>query len=208
MPIDSAYLTTNYVSTQSAWYAIYTRHQHEKVVAQALTRKGFETFLPLYAITRRWRDRTKVVSLPLFPCYVFLKGGIERRLDLITTPGIHALVSSAGEPSPIPPNEIEGIRRVVGSSFHVEPYPFLKCGQRVEVKTGPLAGVQGILVRKKSHYRLVLSVEMLGKAVSVEVNGFMVSRLNIKFDAQCAVAASVAERQQTSNSAKPLPLGH
>jgi transcription antitermination factor NusG len=160
------------------WYALYTRHQHEKTVVQILTSKGFETLLPVYQSARRWKDRTKVLSLPLFPCYVFLKGGLERQLDVMTTPGIHGVVSSAGRPAVIPTNEIDAIRRAVESGAHVEPHPLLRCGEWVRVKAGPLAGAEGILVRKKNLYRLVLSVEMLGKAVAVEVDAFLVEKIN------------------------------
>jgi transcription antitermination factor NusG len=156
------------------WYALYTRHQHEKMVNQVLTNKGFSTFLPLYATTRNWKDRTKALSLPLFPCYVFLKGGIERRLQILTTPGIYGLVSSAGQPAAIPDIEIEAIRRVVESGTRVEAHPFLKCGNWVRVKCGPLTGIEGILVRKKNISRLVLSVEILGTAASIEVAAFQV----------------------------------
>jgi transcription antitermination factor NusG len=159
---------------ESSWYAIYTRHQHEKTVAQILTGKGFNTFLPLYATTHHWKDRTKALTLPLFPCYVFLKGGIERRLQIITTPGIYGLVSSAGQPAAIPDIEIEAIRRVVDSGTRVEAHPFLKCGSRVRVKCGLLAGIEGILVRKKNISRLVLTVEILGTAAAIEVAAFQV----------------------------------
>ncbi len=179
-------------SSSSAWYAIYTRHQHEKTVARILTSKGFETLLPLYPSARRWKDRTKVLSLPLFPCYVFLKGGLERRLDIVTTPGIHALVSSAGQPAAIPPAEIEAIRRAVEGGARVEPHPFLKCGEWVRVKCGPLAGIQGILVRKKNLYRLVLSVEILGKAAAVEVDAFLVERLNGAPRGVCGIGYGIA----------------
>src|ERR1700674_422894 len=151
---------------ESSWYAIYTRHQHEKMVAQILTSKGFNTFLPLYAASHNWKDRIKALSLPLFPCYVFLKGGIERRLQIITTPGIYGLVSSAGQPAAIADFEIEAIRRVVESGTRVEAHPFLKCGKWVKVKLGPLAGIEGNLVRKKNISRLVLSVEILGTAAA------------------------------------------
>lgn len=164
----------------AAWYAIYTRHKHEKKVAKSLTSKGFQIFLPVYATAHRWQDRTKLLWLPLFPCYVFFKGGLERRLDLVTTPGIHALVSSAGRPAAIPHQEIDAIRRTVESGARVEPHPVLKCGVSVRVKTGPLAGVQGILLRKKNLCRLVLSVEMLGKAVAIEVDASQVERVSIK----------------------------
>jgi transcription antitermination factor NusG len=159
---------------ESSWYAIYTRHQHEKMVAQILTGKGFEAFLPLYTAIHEWKDRTKALSLPLFPCYVFLKGGIERRLQIITTPGIYGLVSSGGQPAAIPDFEIEAIRRAVESGARIEAHPYLKCGNWVRVKCGPLAGIEGILVRKKNISRLVLSVEILGTSASMEVAAFQV----------------------------------
>jgi transcription antitermination factor NusG len=163
---------------ESSWYAIYTRHQHEKMVAQILTSKGFEAFLPLYAATHDWKDRSKTVSLPLFPCYVFLKGGLERRLQIITTPGIYGLVSSGGQPAAIPDFEVEAIRRAVESGARIETHPYLKCGNWVRVKCGPLAGIEGILVRKKNVSRLVLSVEILGTAAAMEVAAFQVEAVN------------------------------
>jgi transcription antitermination factor NusG len=163
---------------ESLWYAIYTRHQHEKMVAQILTSKGFEAFLPLFATRHNWKDRTKALSLPLFPCYVFLKGGIERRLQIITTPGIYSVVSSGGQPAAIPNFEIEAIRRAVESGARIETHPFLKCGNWVRVKCGPLAGIEGILVRKKNISRLVLSVEILGTAAAMEVAAFQVEAVN------------------------------
>jgi len=164
--------------SESPWYAIYTRHQHEKTVAQILTSKGFEAFLPLYSATHNWKDRTKAVSLPLFPCYVFLKGGIERRFQIITTPGIYGLVSSGGQPAAIPDFEVEAIRRAVESGARIETHPYLKCGNWVRVKCGPLAGIEGILVRKKNISRLVLSVEILGTAAAMEVAAFQVEVVN------------------------------
>jgi transcription antitermination factor NusG len=161
-----------------AWHAVYTRHQHEKTIARILTLKGFETFLPLYQESRRWQDRVKLLSLPLFSCYVFLKSGLERRLDIITTPGIHDFVSTAGRPALIPAVEIEAIRRGVESGAYVEPHPLVNRGEWVRVRSGPLDGIEGILVRKKNVYRLVLSVEMLGKAAAVEVDATQVERIN------------------------------
>jgi transcription antitermination factor NusG len=166
--------STESQSLVSPWYAIYTRHQHEKMVAQILTSKGFNTFLPLYATIHDWKDRKKALLLPLFPCYVFLKGDIERRLQIITTPGIYGLVSSAGQPAAIPDAEIDAIRRVVESGVRVEAHPYLECGQRVRIKCGSLAGIEGILVRKKNISRLVLSVEILGTAAAIEVAAFQV----------------------------------
>ena len=177
MLTESRITAENHLS-DSSWYALYTRHQHEKMVDQVLTNKGFDTFLPLYATTHNWKDRTKALTLPLFPCYVFLKGGIERRLQILTTPGIYGLVSSAGQPAAIPDMEIEAIRRVVESGARVEAHPFLKCGTWVRVKSGPLAGIEGIFVRKKNITRLVLSVEILGTAAAIEVQAFQVEEVN------------------------------
>jgi transcription antitermination factor NusG len=177
MPRELINSLDDYTASPSTWYAIYTRHKHEKTVAQILTSKGLEIFLPLYAAAHRWKDRTKLVSLPLFPCYVFLKGGLDRRLDIVTTPGFFALVSNGDQPAAIPSHEIETIRRTVQSGALVEPHPFLKNGERVRVKCGALAGTEGILVRKKNLCRLVVSVEMLGKSVAVEVDAYLVEKV-------------------------------
>jgi transcription antitermination factor NusG len=163
-----------------SWYALYTKHQHERAIARNLMGKGFETFLPLYAAARRWKDRVKILDVPLFPCYVFLRAGAERRLDVIITPGVYDFVSSAGHPATIPAAEIEAIRQAVGSGARIEPHPFLRCGDRVRVKCGPLVGIEGVLVRKRNVYRLVLSVEMLGKAAAVEIDAALVERLDEK----------------------------
>lgn len=153
-----------------SWHALYTRHQHEKVVAQALSGKGFEVFLPEYTSSRRWKDRCKEISLPLFPCYVFMRGGLDRMLNIVTTPGVHSLVGWAGRPAVIPQHEIDSVRRTVDSALPVEPHPFLKFGDRARVKSGPLEGIEGVLVRKNNGFRLVLSVDMFQKSVAVEVD--------------------------------------
>ncbi len=163
-----------------AWHAVYTRHQHEKAAAEVLSKKGFEIFLPLYGVVHRWKDRSKRLSLPLFPCYLFLRGGLERSLDIMTTPGVHSLVRTAGQTAVIPQAQIDAVRQLIESSLGVEPHLFLSCGDWVRVKSGPLAGMEGILVRKKNHFRLVLSVEMLGKAASVEVDFSATERVSRK----------------------------
>ena len=105
------------------WHALYTRHQHEKVVAQALLSKGFDVFLPQYRAVHRWKDRQKEVMLPLFPNYVFIYGGLERMLNIVTTPGVHSLVTWGARPAEIPTEEIEAVRRLVNSPFEIEPHP-------------------------------------------------------------------------------------
>jgi transcription antitermination factor NusG len=159
------------------WCAIHTRHQHEKAVTHVLSNKGFETFLPLYDEVRRWKNRINIVSLPLFPCYVFARGVVRRLLSVQTTPGVHGVVSSAGRPLPIPANEIEAIRRAIESGTSLQPHRLLKRGDLVRVKTGALEGVSGILVRHKNVCRVVLSVQMLGKAAAVEVDAMTLERV-------------------------------
>ena len=160
---------------KTAWSAVYTRHQHEKSVEETLKAKGFEVFLPLYESTRRWKDRRKILSLPLFPCYVFVRGAHERRLPVLTTPGVHMIISRGERVATVPEEEIEAVRRAVEGTLNVEPHPFLRCGERVRVVRGSLEGVEGVLTRKKNLYRLVLSVEMLAQSVSVEIDAIDVA---------------------------------
>jgi len=155
---------------EAGWWALYTRHQHEKVVAEMLEVKGLEVFLPLYESIRRWKDRNKTLSLPLFPCYVFVRATPGRRLQVVSTPGVHMVLSHGEHLATVPEAEIEAIRRTLEGSLRVEPHPFLKVGERVRVTRGTLEGVEGILVRKKSLFRLILSVNMLAQSVAVEID--------------------------------------
>ena len=157
------------IDNLSPWWAIYTRHQHEKHVADALQSKGYDVFLPQYQSVRRWKDRRKLLSLPLFPGYVFVRGTRQRRLGIVSTPGVHMVLSQGEDAAVIPETEIDAIRRTLDAKFAVEPHPYLNCGDRVRVIRGALEGLEGILVRKKNFYRLVLSVEMLAKSVCVEI---------------------------------------
>jgi transcription antitermination factor NusG len=172
----------NELDNRESWCAIYTRHQHEKVIAQILSAKGIEVFLPLYNTTRNWKDRTVQLSLPLFPCYLFLRGIAGGRIEVVTTPGIVSILGINGEPARIPEAEIESVRRAIEWGNRVEPHPFLRCGDRVRVKSGPLQGLEGILVRKKNFYRLVLSVEILERSAAVEVDVSAVERVGTRAD--------------------------
>jgi transcription antitermination factor NusG len=184
-----------------AWWALYTRHQHEKVVAEMLSVKGFEVFLPLYESTRRWKDRRKVLSLPLFPCYLFVRGGLDRRLQVVTTPGVHMVLYHGDQVAVVPEEEIEAIQRAVAGPYRVEPHPFLKCGARVRVARGALEGVEGILIRKKNLCRLVLSVAMLSQSVAVEVNAWDVEPVGSEKAVQPSLLASEQTRVLNLNSA-------
>lgn len=152
------------------WFALYTRHQHEKTTAQILARRGFEVFLPLYQAAHRWKDRTKKLSLPLFPNYLFVFAGYDQRSPILSAPGVYDFVRTEGVPAPIPVEQIEAVRRIVVQGLSAEPHPFLNAGDRVQVQSGPLQGLEGILVRKKNFYRLILSVELLVQSISVEVD--------------------------------------
>ena len=162
------------------WYAVCTRHQHERVAARILMDKAFEVFLPLYKARRKWQDRIKEISVPLFPGYLFVREGLDRWLQILSTAGVSSIVSCGGRPAAIPFSEIEAVRQIVESTLRVEPHPFLKSGDWVRVKYGPIAGVEGILLRKKNAARLVLSVEMLGKSAAVEVDATHVERIPTK----------------------------
>jgi transcription antitermination factor NusG len=166
------------VNSDAAWYALYTRHQHEKTVANLLLGKGFQVFLPLYSTVHRWKDRNKQLFLPLYPGYVFLRDRLDRTLQILMTPGVHSILGTAGGPEPIPEFEINAVKRVIESSLAVEPHPFLRGGDRVRVTNGPLEGIEGILLRKKNCFRLVLTVEMLMKSVAVEIDASMVERIS------------------------------
>ena len=171
-------ISENVSVRKNPWNAVYTRYQHEKMVANGLAAAGLEVFLPTYKTIRQWTDRKRQISLPLFPCYAFLRADFERRLRILRAPGVHCLVMFAGQPAVIPEAEIDAIRKAVESGLRVEPHPFLRTGDWVRVKTGPLADTEGILVRKKGSCRLVLSCVLLGKSVSVEVDAFGVSPIS------------------------------
>ncbi len=152
------------------WYAVWTRSRHEEVVRAQLARKGVETFLPTITRWSRWKDRRKKIDWPLFPGYCFARFDPGARLPVLKCSGVVNIVSCAGELAPIPDAEIEGIRCLVESELQYDPCPLIKEGMMVEVLHGPLRGVVGRLVRKGAHARLVLSVDLIGQAVSVQVD--------------------------------------
>lgn len=159
------------------WHAIFTRHQHEKVVASALAAKGCEVYLPLYLTVRKWQDRAKRLWLPLFPGYVFIREGMDRQFQIVTTPGVIQVVGWGGRAAIVPQSQLNTVRQIVESSVPVEAHPYLASGDRVRVKGGPLAGLEGILTRKKGISRLIISIDMLGRSAAVEVDCSNVERI-------------------------------
>jgi transcription elongation factor/antiterminator RfaH len=166
-------------SEEAQWYALYMKHHHEKKAASLLERKGIEVFLPLYKAVHRWKDRKKAVSLPLFPGYMFLRSDLRNKTEILNTPGVFFLVENAGRASPVPEHEVEAVRAVVTSKVSYEPHIFLQSGEFVQIRSGPLAGVQGFFVRSKNQQRVVVSVEVLHKAVSVEVDITNVQKIGV-----------------------------
>ena len=153
-----------------AWYAVWTRSRHEQVVREQLLRKGLEAFLPTITRWSHWKDRKKQVDWPLFPGYCFVRFNGVERLPVLKCTGVVNIVSFDGDIAQIPEREIESIRQLVESDLQFDPCPLIREGMMVEVTHGPLKGVVGRLVRKGSHARLVLSVDLIGQAVSVEVD--------------------------------------
>lgn len=165
------------VEATSRWFAVHTRHQHEVSVATNLRNKGMEVFLPTYDAVHVWSDRQKCVTLPLFPGYIFFANEIDRWIQVVSTPGVNAIVRIGTVPAEIPNAEIVAIRQMVESRLRVEPHPFLSEGEAVRIKAGPLAGLEGIVSRKKDALRLVLSIQILGQSAAVEIGGCAVERL-------------------------------
>ena len=152
------------------WYAVWTRSRHEQVVRAQLEQKGFEAFLPLIGRWSRWKDRTKKVDWPLFPGYCFVRLEDHDALPVLTCPGVVRILSCDGRLAAVPEHEIDGIRRLTESELRFDPCPLIREGMMVEVVRGPLRGISGRLVRKGSQARLILAVELIGQAVSVEVH--------------------------------------
>ena len=153
-----------------AWYAVWTRSRHEQVVRQQIERQGLEAFLPTITKWSRWKDRRKKIDWPLFPGYCFARFEPAERFRVLKCAGVVNIVSINGDIAPIPDYEIDGIRRLVTSELQYDPCPLIQEGSMVEVVHGPLKGVVGRLLRKGAHARLVLAVDLIGQAVSVEVD--------------------------------------
>lgn len=155
------------VIADTPWYAVWTRSRAERAVSDQLVRKHIETFLPTVRRISRWKDRKKELDWPLFPGYCFARFDPARPLDVLKCAGVASIVSVEGRPAPIAPDEIDAIRRLVSSQYQCDPCPFIKEGDQVEVLHGPLRGVVGRLIRKGPQTRLVLSITMINRAVSV-----------------------------------------
>lgn len=156
--------------TEPHWYAAYTCSRHEKRVAEQLRDRGVEQFLPLYETVHRWKNGRAQVQLPLFPCYVFVRIALRDRLRVLEIPSIVRLVGGSGRPTALPRSEVEALREGLAQRLRAEPHPFLTVGRRVRVRQGPLAGLEGILVRRRGRSRFVLSVDLIQRSIIVDLD--------------------------------------
>jgi transcription antitermination factor NusG len=149
------------------WLAVTTKPNLEKIATEALYEKGLDAYLPLYRVRRRWSDRVKELELPLFPGYTFCVTNPTR--SVFPTPGVTGVVSFGAGPALIPDSEIVAVRRAIESGLPMQPSPFIHAGQQVSIVYGPLAGIEGIVVKVKKQYCLVVSITMLQRSISVDI---------------------------------------
>jgi transcription antitermination factor NusG len=150
------------------WYAAYTAPRHEKSALQHLEGRNVESFLPLYGSARIWNGRRAVVQMPLFPGYLFVRISPDQRVRVLEVPGVLNIVSSHGSLIPLPEGEIEALRVVLEIRIS-EPHPTLTTGRRVRIKTGPLRGLEGIIVRQTRKLRMVVSIDCITQSFAVEL---------------------------------------
>lgn len=152
------------------WYAVYTSANHEKRVAEQMAHRSVEHFLPQYGSVRRWKDRRVTLDLPLFPGYVFVRLALRDRLRVLNIPSVVCLVSFGGHPAALPDDTVAQLRDGLCSNLRPEPHPYLNTGRRVRILRGSLIGTEGILLRRKSGFRVVLSIELIHRSIAVELD--------------------------------------
>ncbi|MEW5977960.1 MAG: UpxY family transcription antiterminator [Acidobacteriota bacterium] len=162
---------------QVQWYAVYTRSRHEQIVKRQLDHKGVEGFLPVYHKISQWKDRRKVIEMPLFPGYLFVHIPLLGRVEVIKSFGVVNLVGDGCTPLPVPEEQILRIRQFVETGLKADPHPYLRIGQKVRILDGPLTGIEGILLRKKNRSRLILSVDLIERSLAVEIDSWKIERI-------------------------------
>jgi transcription antitermination factor NusG len=152
------------------WYAAYTTPRHEKTVARHLQNRQVESFLPLYSSVRRWKNGCRVpVAEPLFPSYIFVHIARRESVKVLQVPGVISIVGAGREPSPLPASDIESLRSSLPTR-KFEPYPYLVAGEKVRIRSGSLAGLVGVLLRRKNDLRVVLTLNLIRQSVAVEID--------------------------------------
>ena len=154
----------------SNWYALRTKPRHEKIVRDRLVAKGIEPLLPTVKRLSLWKDRKKEIEVPLFSGYCFAHFTWPERISVLSVSGVVSLVGSGKDPEPIPLEEISALQTLMISTLQYDYHPYLTEGLEVEVIRGPLKQVKGIIIRKERGHRLILSVQLIQQAVSVEID--------------------------------------
>ena len=157
------------------WYALFVRSRHEKTVENSLKSKRYNVFSPSYRTKRKRVDRIAEIEVALFPGYVFCQFDPSKRLPILMTPGVVGVVRRGNRPEPVDDTEIDSIRTVALAGRSVQPWPFLRLGQRIRMQSGPLTGIEGIFLRVQDEYHLIVSVTLLQRAVSVVIEKDSVS---------------------------------
>ena len=158
------------LSSRAPWYALTVKPRHERATARSLRSKGLEEFSPVYRARRVWCDRIKELETELFPGYVFCRFSYEQRLLVLGTPGVTSVVGFGKRPVAVDDGEIEALRAVVASGLPIQPWPYLRAGQRVRIEQGCLEGVAGIVLRDRDAFRVLINVEILQRTVAVEID--------------------------------------
>jgi transcription antitermination factor NusG len=163
-----------FAQEEPSWYAVHTMARHEKRVSKQFEEKSVCTFLPLLRQIHRWSDRRSVVEIPMFSCYAFVRmvQTVEERLKVLRTPGVLGFVGNERQGTSIPEEQIESLRKAISEKVPCLPHPFISAGKRVRIRGGSLDGVEGILMLQGRDQRLVISVELLQRAVSIRVEGY------------------------------------
>ena len=158
-------------AAEKRWFAVYTTCRHEKRVARHLEQREIEYFLPIYRTQHRWKDGSRVmVDLPLFPGYVFVRIDPRKRVGVLEVPGVVSMIGTASRPAALPDFEVEALQAGL-DPMRAEPHPLLTVGQRVRIRRGALAGVEGFVIRKKSGFRVVFTLSLLMQSIAIEVDG-------------------------------------
>jgi transcription antitermination factor NusG len=152
------------------WFALQVRTRWESSTAVLLSGKGYQAFLPTFKARKRWNGKFREINAPLFPGYVFCQFDAQKRLPILVTPGVLAVVGRGRVPLPVDDGEIAAIQTVVSSGFRAEPWPYLEVGQKIRIESDALSGLEGILINFKGNQRIVVSVTLLRRSVALEID--------------------------------------
>ena len=168
--LDRRFIVPLPVPEPRDWYAVYTLSHHEKQVTLQAESAGVDCFVPMYKSVRRWKDRRKELELALFPSYVFVHIGLSERISVLRLPGVVQIVSFGGKLARLPEVEIDALRAGMASHTLLHPHPYVTTGKKVRIRSGPMAGLEGVLVRRKQSCRVVLSIDLIMRSVALEVD--------------------------------------